>query len=89
MGCPPFCRFLVEGFMGLVLGRISFRLVVFFGLVVFLRGACRFVLYSGIVHGGVGSVLRPETGYFLKTELMGLFHSVFLFILFFFPGLVF
>lgn len=89
MGCPPFCRFLVEGFMGIVLGGISFRLVVFFGFAVLLRGACRFVLYSRVVHGGVGSVLRPGIGYFFKTELMGFFHSVFLFMLFFFPGLVF
>ena len=75
--------------MGMVLGGVSSGLVVFFGLAVFLRGVCRFVLYSGVVHGRVGSVLRPRTGYFFKAWLIGLFHVVFLFLLFFFPGVVF
>lgn len=89
IGCPPFCRFLTEGLIGMVLGGVSFSLVVFFGVVVLLRGVCRFVLYSGVVHGGFSSVLRPGVGYDCKAGVMGLFHCFFLVFLFFFPGLVF
>nr|WBP69646.1 NADH dehydrogenase subunit 4 [Propeamussium sp. mt1] len=89
MGCPPFCSFLVEGFMGMLLSSISFYLVFLFGFMIFLSGACSFVLYSGVAHGSVGSVLRPELGYFSKVNLMGIFHSGLLVILFFFPGFMF
>nr|QCD14062.1 NADH dehydrogenase subunit 4 [Crassadoma gigantea] len=85
MSCPPGLGFLGEIFMGMSIAGIFPGFLLWFSVMGFLGGAYSLILYSGMSHGPCCSSLRPKFSGVSKCSYLGLFHSIPLFLLFFFP----
>nr|ACL36036.1 NADH dehydrogenase subunit 4 [Mimachlamys nobilis] len=85
MSCPPSLTFFSEVFMGASIVSVFPGFCILFSLLGFLGGAYSLVLFSGISHGVPCSSLAPRFSGIMKFSYLGLFHSVPLVLLFFFP----
>nr|YP_272036.1 NADH dehydrogenase subunit 4 [Placopecten magellanicus]AAZ06449.1 NADH dehydrogenase subunit 4 [Placopecten magellanicus] len=88
MGCPPGLGYLSEVLMGMGIVGSYPGFLVLFGFQGFLSGVYSLLLYVGIFHGsGTGSV-QPSPSELTKTDILGFFHAVPLFLLFMFPFVI-